>query len=70
MKKKYRSIHIIKCEKCGCSIKVFCQLRKGCYSQKPLECPQCNYFAGWITSSPGYEVERLVSVIQESVSGY
>lgn len=65
MKKNNRTVHILECKKCGRSIKVYCELKRGCYSQKPLECPQCNYFAGWITSCPGYKVERLVSIIEE-----
>lgn len=70
MKKAYRTLHIVKCTKCGSTIKVYCQLKKGCYSQKPLDCPLCCNFAGWITSCPGYELERLVSVVPETVKNY
>ena len=70
MRKIHRTEHLIKCEGCASTIKVFCQLSKGCYSQKPLDCPQCNYFTGWITTCPGYKLERLVAIIQKDVSGY
>jgi len=67
MKKANRTIHNVKCAKCGCLIKVYCQLKKGCYSQKALDCPLCSHFAGWITSCPGYELERLVAIIQNVI---
>ena len=70
MKKNYRTTHVIHCEKCNCTLKVFCQLKKGPYSQAPLACPRCDYFAGWITSSPGYKLERLVCIVMEVASGY
>jgi len=70
MKKICKTTHIIRCERCGCTLKVFCQLKKGCYSQATLECPKCECIAGWITSSPGYALERLVCIVMEVVSGY
>lgn len=69
-KNPYRTEHIIDCPNCGCTVKVFCQLKRGGYSQTTLNCPKCSCFAGWITSSPGFELERCITVVMDEVSGY
>lgn len=68
--KANKTVHLVTCKECGSNLKVYCQLKKGGYSQVPLECPQCGFLTGLLTSSPGYELERLVILVLQEVSGY
>ena len=57
--------HEINCKFCKCTFKSFCKINKGSCSQLRIDCPKCGNFTGWLRSSPGFKVERIMYLIRD-----